>query len=193
MSAPGTDRTISFKDAMAGFPSGVTIVTTVDENGRWWGFTASSFCSLSMVPPLVLVCLSTAAECHPVFTTTTQWVVHVIHADQADVAMRFATRGADKFVGDVFRTDHRGLPRLDDAAVTLDCTMHATHAGGDHTILVGRVEQCYRGKRPPTVYAERAFHTLTRLSPAAHALAPRRVTAMASTLESALRWLREDP
>lgn len=163
MTASDTDQTITFKDAMAGFPSGVTVVTTIDDTGKWWGFTASSFCSLSVDPPLVLVCLSTNAECHPVFAAAEKWVVHVIHADQVDVALRFATRGADKFAGDVFELDHRDLPRMHGAAVTLDCTTHARHEGGDHTILVGNVEQCYRGDYPPTVYTERAFHSLTRI------------------------------
>ncbi|MGK2237486.1 MAG: flavin reductase ActVB [Rhodococcus sp. (in: high G+C Gram-positive bacteria)] len=163
MPASDPDRTISFKDAMAGFPSGVTVVTAVDKQGKWWGFTASSFCSLSVDPPLVLVCLSTNAECHPVFEAAEKWVVHVIHSEQVDVALRFATRGADKFAGDVFELDHRDLPRMHGAAVTLDCTAYARYEGGDHTILVGNVEQCYRGDLPPTVYTERAFHTLTRI------------------------------
>jgi len=154
---------IAFKDAMAGFPSGVTIVTTVDENGKWWGFTASSFCSVSVDPPLILVCLSVNAECHPVFRAAEHWVVHVIHSDQVDVAMRFATRGADKFAGEIFRSDHRGLPRLAGSSVTLDCTTHARYEGGDHTILVGEVSGCYRGTERPTVYTERSFHTLTAL------------------------------
>lgn len=60
------DRARLFSDTMAGFPSGVTIVTTTDDDQRWWDFTATSFCSVSMEPPLVLVCLARGAECHPV-------------------------------------------------------------------------------------------------------------------------------
>jgi flavin reductase ActVB len=148
---------------MARFPSGVTIVTTVDEDGRSWGFTASAFCSVSADPALVLVCLSTNAECHPVFDKAEHWVVHIIHADQVDLAMRFATRGADKFAGGSFEPDHRGLPRLSGSSVTLDCSTHARYPGGDHTILVGEVSACYRGSPAPTVYRDRAFHALKQI------------------------------
>lgn len=82
MTAP--DATLLFREAMAGFPSGVTIVTTADEDGRWWGFTATSF-------------LARGAECHPVFERAERFVVHVIHPEHSDLALRFATRGADKF------------------------------------------------------------------------------------------------
>jgi flavin reductase ActVB len=158
-----SDQIISFRDAMARFPSGVTIVTTVDDNGRSWGFTASAFCSVSADPALILVCLATSAECHPVFAEAEHWVVHIIHADQVDLAMRFATRGADKFAGDVFEPDHRGLPRLNGSSVTLDCSTFARYPGGDHTILVGEVSAAYQGNPRPTVYTDRAFHTLTQL------------------------------
>ncbi|GAA0935463.1 flavin reductase family protein [Pseudonocardia zijingensis] len=150
-----------FKDAMAAFPSGITIVTTVDDEGRWWGFTATSFCSVSMDPPLVLVCLARTAECHPVFTRAPRWVVHVIRPEHADLALRFATRGADKFAAAGFRADEHGLPVLGNACVTLDCTAHQRLDGGDHTILLGRVEHTRLGDAEPAVYFRRRFHTLT--------------------------------
>ena len=58
---------------MASFPSGATIVTTSDSDGRWWGFTASSFCSVSMDPPLVLTCLANTAQCFPAFAEAQRW------------------------------------------------------------------------------------------------------------------------
>jgi flavin reductase (DIM6/NTAB) family NADH-FMN oxidoreductase RutF len=89
--------TQDFREAMSAFPSGVTVVTTTDAEGRWWGFTATSFCSVSAEPPLVLVCLAETAECHPVFAAATDWIIHVLAADHGALALRFATRGADKF------------------------------------------------------------------------------------------------
>lgn len=149
-----------FKDAMASFPSGVTIVTTADPSGRWWGFTATSFCSVSMEPPLVLVCLANGAECAPVFQRATRWIVHVIHPEHAQLAMRFATRGADKFADAGFVADDNGLPVLDVASVILDCAVHDRHPGGDHTILVGQVQNVRTGPETPAVYFRRAFHLL---------------------------------
>ncbi|MDT7553740.1 MAG: flavin reductase ActVB [Pseudonocardiales bacterium] len=155
-----TEGVHQFRDAMAAFPSGVTIVTTTDDDGRWWGFTATSFCSVSMDPPLVLVCLARSAECHPVFARAQRWVVHVIHPDHADLAVRFATRGADKFADAAFTADGRGLPVLDRACVVLDCSTHARHDGGDHTILVGRVDRTELGEATPAVYYRRDFRDL---------------------------------
>jgi flavin reductase ActVB len=150
-----------FRDAMASFPSGVTIVTTTDDDGRWWGFTATSFCSVSMDPPLVLVCLAATAECHPVFTAAQRWVVHVVPPEHADLAVRFATRGADKFGGGGFSDKEYGIPVLQQACAMLDCSLYARHPGGDHTILVGRVEHTRIDEaKLPALYFRRGFHPL---------------------------------
>ncbi|MEX5709998.1 flavin reductase family protein [Parafrankia sp. FMc6] len=149
-----------FRDAMASFPSGVTIVTTADETGRWWGFTASSFCSVSMSPPLVLVCLAASAQCHPAFERARRFIVHVVPPEHADLAVRFATRGVDKFADAGFRPDESGLPVLDRACVTLDCATHAIQPAGDHSILLGRVERTRVGADRPAVYFRRRFHLL---------------------------------
>lgn len=149
-----------FRDAMASFPSGVTIVTTADDDGRWWGFTASSFCSVSMDPPLVLVCLATTAQCHPAFERAERFIVHVVPPAHADLAVRFATRGADKFGDAGFRADEAGLPVLDEASVTFDCAAHAVHPAGDHSILVGRVVRTRLGEEHPAVYFRRRFHLI---------------------------------
>ena len=149
-----------FREAMASLPSGVTIVTTTDEAGRWWGFTATSFCSVSLDPPLVLVCLAETADCRPAFERAEAWNVHVIHPDHADLAIRFATRGADKFADTAFVADEEGLPRLPAACVGLHCAAHAHYPGGDHLILLGRVEHTRVADAEPAVYFRRAFHRL---------------------------------
>ncbi|MBL7501437.1 flavin reductase family protein [Frankia sp. CNm7] len=154
------DASRLFREAMALFPSGVTIVTTTDDAGQWWGFTASSFCSVSMDPPLVLVCLAAKAQCHPAFVAAERFVVHVVHPEHADLAVRFATRGADKFADAGFRPDEHGLPVLDRACVTLSCVTHAVQPAGDHSILLGRVERTWLGDDRPAVYFRRRFHLI---------------------------------
>lgn len=150
-----------FLDAMARFPSGVTIVTTSDLDGRWWGFTATAFCAVSLEPPLVLVCLANSAECHPAFTHAQNWVVNVIHSDHADLARRFATRGADKFTEAGFKADENGQPMLGDACATLRCSLFARYQGGDHTILVGKVEEVRLGSgQIPAIYFSRGIRPL---------------------------------
>jgi flavin reductase ActVB len=150
----------SFREAMARFPSGVTIVTTRDHSGRRWGFTATSFCSVSMAPELVLVCLSVQADCYPVFTASDHWLVHVIPAELAALALKFATRGADKFADGGFIDDDRGLPMLERASIVLDCLTHARHAEGDHMVLIGRVQQVSLAATEPAVYFDREFREL---------------------------------
>jgi flavin reductase ActVB len=149
-----------FRAAMSKFPSGVTVVTTVDDEGKWWGFTASSFCSLSLDPRLVLTCLATTANCYDAFANASHWAIHIIHADQTHIAGKFASRGADKFTGTRWETNGHGVPLLPDAAVMLECEAENVYPGGDHIILVGRVTQTTIGEKTPTVYFDRGFHTL---------------------------------
>src|SRR5437762_8278091 len=99
----------AFRDTMARFPSAVTIVTTRDPAGRPRGFTASSFCSVSLDPPLILVCLARSADSYPVFTSCDRFAVSMLAEDDADLAYRLGTQRADKFALDRFRQTATGL------------------------------------------------------------------------------------
>jgi flavin reductase ActVB len=156
-----------FREAMASFPSGTTIVTTSDESGRWWGFTASSFCSVSLDPPLVLTCLAYSAQCFPAFARAERWNIHVLAHRHADLAVRFATRGVDKFDRGGFVPDPDGLPLLPDVSVSLRCAAHSKVEGGDHLVLLGRVEDVAIGTETPFVYFRRGFHSLEPSHPQA--------------------------
>lgn len=158
----GSIRPELFREAMTRFASGVTIVTTADEDGRWWGFTASAFTSLSLSPPLVLACLATSADSHPVFMRAPAFVVNILGREHEALALRFATKGADKFGGGEFRPGRaEGLPVLDDAVVSLKCRTHDRYEGGDHTILIGAVEYLnLRHNSRPAVHYSRRFWEL---------------------------------
>jgi flavin reductase ActVB len=156
--------TLRFRDALARFPSGVTIVTTIDPAGQWRGFTATSFCAVSMDPPLILVCLAATAECHPTFTAAPRWVVHIITDEHTELAKQFATRGADKFAHPGFTVNDHGLPTLAGATVTLDCSTHALHSAGDHTILLGRVDNTQITDGSPALYYQRRFQPVEHQS-----------------------------
>jgi flavin reductase ActVB len=149
-----------FREAMASFPSGATIVTTSDSAGRWWGFTASSFCSVSMDPPLVLTCLASSAQCFPAFAEAARWNIHVLQHRHADLAMRFATRGLAKFDQAGFQPDADGLPFLADVSISLRCSAYSKVDGGDHLVLIGQVDEVGLGEEMPFVYFRRAFHSL---------------------------------
>ncbi|GAA5211721.1 flavin reductase family protein [Streptomyces thinghirensis] len=146
-----------FVRTMAHVPTPVTVVTTMDPSGRRWGFTASSFSSLSLDPMLVLVCPAKSASCHDAFVSADRFLVNVLASDQADIAAVFARSGADKFADSPMEPCESGLPGLPDATARLACRLHDVLDGGDHSILIGRVEAVSVGGAEPLVYYNRLF------------------------------------
>jgi flavin reductase ActVB len=158
------DRAL-FRDCLAQWPSGVTVVTTVDGTGRPAGFTATAFSALSMAPPLVLVCLNGQSSCRAAFDGSDGFAVHVLRADQRSVAERFA-RSGDRFRGLPHRPAHPGQPVVADALAALSCRTVDRLAGGDHVILIGEVTEVTLGAGEPLLYHARDYRRL----------APERVT-----------------
>ena len=127
----------ALKRTFGTYATGVTIVTTM-EHGEPRGFTANSFTSVSIEPPLLLVCHSNRASSHDAFARATGFVVNILAVDQHELAMRFASKVDNRFAG-LEWTAGTGGPIIPGAAAWLDCRMHQTHNAGDHTILIGRV------------------------------------------------------
>ncbi|MFB7233050.1 flavin reductase family protein [Streptomyces fimicarius] len=146
-----------FARTMAHVPTPVTVVTTVDPSGRRWGFTASSFTSLSLDPPLVLVCPAKSASCYEAFVFADRFLVNVLASDQAGIAAVFARSGADKFAETPMEPCEAGLPGLRGATARLSCRLEDVLDGGDHSILIGRVEEVSVRDAEPLVYYNRAF------------------------------------
>lgn len=153
----------AFRDALSRYASGVVIVTTRDRTGTPHGFTATSFCSVSLGPPLVLVCLARSARCHAAFAQTDAFAVSVLRHGQEAVAQRFASRTADKFAaGDLETTDHGSVVPTGALAV-LECRVTQRQAVGDHTLLLGLVTNVpVTTSGAPAVYFDRSFTTLSR-------------------------------
>jgi flavin reductase ActVB len=149
-----------FVEAMGRFPTGVTIVTTVDRHGHQWGFTASSFASLSLQPPRILVCLDASANCHPSFTQADHFAVNILGAEHEDLARQFATKMIDKFGGTNFEPGDLRLPLLPDALAALECLTAGRLPGGDHTILVGEPVSIRLRSGSPAVFCNRRFWRL---------------------------------
>jgi flavin reductase ActVB len=147
-----------FRDAMACFASGVTIVTTRDSAGDAVGFTASAFSSLSLDPPLLLVCLQKDADCHAAFMTAEQFGVSILAQGQSSIALRFATKAIDKWDGTRSVPGRAtGIPLIDGAAARLECRIHSRADGGDHTILVGEVLTADANGNEPLLHFNRSF------------------------------------
>ncbi len=158
----------TFKEAMATFPSGVVVATTVDQAGVQRGFTASSFTSLSLQPPLILLCLAKSAECHDAFCATEYFAVSVLGCEHEQMAKRFASRGSNKFHPQYdFIVERNGLPVVAGAASVLICRRFGTHTGGDHTILVGEVESAsVAANSAPMLYFRRKLRSIGDAAPA---------------------------
>jgi flavin reductase ActVB len=152
----------AFREAMARFASGVTVVATRDRDGKPVAFTASAFSSLSLEPPLILVCLDKRADCFPAFQQADHVTVSILAADQAELARRFAAKGTDKFADVAVEPGAlTGLPLVLGAAVQLECRMYQRLEGGDHIILVGEVLGARSTDREPLLHFNRQFGRFT--------------------------------
>ncbi|MFF9841141.1 flavin reductase family protein [Streptomyces sp. NPDC013740] len=129
-----------FRRVLGHFASGVTIVTALDEDGPA-GFACQSFASLSLDPPLIAFMVARTSTTWPRIARTGAFCVNILGADQGELCRSFAVSGADKFAGVPWSpAPTTGAPRLPDAPAWLDCTITTVHTGGDHLIVVGRVE-----------------------------------------------------
>jgi flavin reductase (DIM6/NTAB) family NADH-FMN oxidoreductase RutF len=129
-----------FRQSLAQFPTGVTVVTVLDDDGRLHGLTANSFTSVSLDPPLILVCVGYGSRSYPIVTRHKRLAVHVLAEEQAGVAQAFAERGRTRHVACQWKTNARGFGILDGYLALFECHLVAEHRGGDHAILVCGVE-----------------------------------------------------
>ena len=141
-----------FRAALSKFASGVTVVTTKDANGKPHGITVSAFCSVSLEPPLILVCIEKTAGSHNAFEESGVFVVNVLREEQMDYSNQFASPIEDKFNGIEFEESIEGVPVLKDTLATLECTLTETCEGGDHTIFIGQIEKAKIRQGKPLIY-----------------------------------------
>jgi flavin reductase (DIM6/NTAB) family NADH-FMN oxidoreductase RutF len=125
--------------AFGNFATGVTIVTTLDAAGNPCGFTANSFTSVSIEPPLLLVSIAKTAYGCEVFTSSQGFAVNILARDQRELSNRFAASGADKFANLDWQGKASGSPIVDGVVAWFDCAHHEQVDAGDHVILIGRV------------------------------------------------------
>ena len=149
-----------FRMAMSRFASGVTVMTTADIAGRPHGVTVSAFCSVSMSPPLILACIHKETASHYAFLERKAFVVHILGEDQSHISQQFAQPAGDKFNGTNVGTSSEGLPLLNDALVTLECRVVSAHDGGDHTVIVGSVENADIRDGSPLIYYQHEYHKI---------------------------------
>ncbi len=156
----GTDaRTL--RDAMGCFATGITIVTALDGQAKPIGLTANSFTSLSLDPPLLLLCIANSAGSAPVLRDAKYFAVNVLQIGQQPASNRFAGKGEDRFAATAWSPGESGVPLLDGSLVSFECRRHAVHDGGDHFILVGEVSRAqFEPRRDPLLYFRGKYRRL---------------------------------
>jgi flavin reductase (DIM6/NTAB) family NADH-FMN oxidoreductase RutF len=146
-----------FRRVLGHFAAGVTIVTTVSADGTPYGLTATAFTSVSLEPPLVLVCVDKQAESHPHLRASRVFAVNFLAADQQELSRRFAVSGGDKFAGVRLRPGTTGAPVLADVLGYLECRTTDICEGGDHTVFIGQVEAADARAGEPLLYFRGAY------------------------------------
>ncbi|ABA78764.1 flavin reductase [Rhodobacter sphaeroides] len=152
--APDADAR-AFRDALGRFATGVTVVTVLTDDGPA-GMTANSFASVSLDPPLVLWSPARSSSRFDLFANAAHYAIHVLDADQGDLAARF-TRGGAGFEGLSYRSNAEGVPLLPAPLARFDCRQAALHEGGDHAIVLGSVLRATLRPGAPLLFSQGRF------------------------------------
>lgn len=149
-----------FRQAWGNFPSGLSVVTFLTEEQDIHGLTASAICSVSLDPPMVLVCVGEKARSRGQLEKSGRFVMNFLSKGQEDVCWYFATKGEQGALPSVYRKSASGLPVIGGCYAYLDCRIVAQHPAGDHTIFVGQVEDLEVPGGTPLVFHLGGFANL---------------------------------
>jgi flavin reductase (DIM6/NTAB) family NADH-FMN oxidoreductase RutF len=149
-----------FRRALSCFASGVNVVTTIDAAGELHGLTVSAFCSVSLAPPLVLICIEKTTASHFAFLESRAFVVNILEESQAALSEHFATPLSDKFIDLAYRPGIAGIPVLENTMGNLECRILNDFDGGDHSIFLGEVELATVREGLPLIYFQGSYRTI---------------------------------
>lgn len=149
-----------FRNALGGFATGITVITTLGKNGQKVGMTANSFNSVSLTPPLILWSIGKNTNCFEDFMAAESFAVHVLAEDQQDLSNLFATSGIDRFADLECNEGLSGVPILPHYSVCFQCKMAKQYDGGDHIIMTGEVVQFDDNGLQPLVFYRGNYHNL---------------------------------
>ena len=154
----------TFKELMKRFASGVTLITFENE-GKLSGLTVSSFCSLSMNPPLILICIDKKIPSHNSLKNGASFGVNICTSEQGKLAWDFANSNINKnelILSLNHRITNDKVPLLNDCLASMECTLKKTYEGGDHTIFVGQIESGdFSEKSDPLIYYKSGLGNFT--------------------------------
>jgi flavin reductase (DIM6/NTAB) family NADH-FMN oxidoreductase RutF len=155
--------TRQFRDALAQFATGVTIICARNGEGRFAGFTANSFNSVSLDPPLVLWSLARRSLSLAAFETAQRYTVNVLSSAQTDLARRFSRPHSDRFAGVDYRMGWADAPLINGCVAWFECYHHTMSRAGDHIVFVGEVVTCERATGRGLVFHHGRFGTTSPL------------------------------
>jgi len=141
-----------FRRACGRFATGVTIASVLDAQGMPHGLTVSSFTSVSLEPPLVLICLGHAVTCIGLFRASPYFGINILAEDQRPLSERFARKGEDRFNGLAWHPGATGVPLLDRALATIECDVRQRITSGDHDIFVVEMVGMQVSEGEPLIY-----------------------------------------
>lgn len=141
-----------FRRACGRFTTGVTIASVLDHKGAAHGLTVSSFTSVSLDPPLILICLGHAVTMIETFRGASHFGISILREEDRALSQRFASKGHDRFDGVAWRPGKTGVPLVDCALAALECEVYQRFAAGDHDLLVGRVVRTWVQDGAPLIH-----------------------------------------
>ncbi|MGE5600910.1 MAG: flavin reductase family protein, partial [Pseudomonadota bacterium] len=151
----------TLRDALGCFATGVTVVTCFDSDGSPMGITANSFTSVSLDPPLLLVCIHKHSACASALLASEHFAVNVLQTLQQPASIRFSTRQEDRFGANDWSRGEFGAPVLQESLSVFECERNAVHEGGDHHILIGRVVKAsFNPELDPLLYFRGKYRRL---------------------------------
>ncbi|MGI9491245.1 MAG: flavin reductase family protein [Geminicoccaceae bacterium] len=149
----------AYRKVLGSFPTGVTVVAAFDAEGDPWGLTANSFCSVSLDPPLILVCLDRRGRAWPVFAGAGRFSVNILAAEQLELARHFASAATNRFATVDWARGQAATPLLPESCAWLECETDRKIDAGDHVILLGAVVSYGHGDNLPLGFCHGAFFT----------------------------------
>ena len=159
MSLPPIEQQL-FRRVCSKFATGITVLTVCDANGAPQGMTANSFTSVSLDPPMILVCIDLKASILNRFDAGARFAVNVLDEEQKSLSTGFARNGCDRFEGVEWNPGETGAPILPGALATIECSVAQMVEAGDHVIVIGMVSHATWREGQPLIYFNSSYQTL---------------------------------
>lgn len=150
----------SFRHACGHFATGVAIATVSDDSGSPHGLTINSFTSVSLQPPLVLICIDYRANVLKPFLRASHYGLNILRDSQQDISNRFAYRAEDRFTGVAWKAGETGVPLIDGSLAAMECATKQIIEGGDHTIFLAEVVAVHTSSGDPLLYFNSRYHRI---------------------------------